>query len=322
MDPRGLLLDLETYYQGLGAEYLKDRDHARDDDEGDVVQEPHLRLRSTETVPALFGYQKELVEAFEQACFSPREENIALLALPTGAGKTRTAAVALLKILTSGRASLVLWLAPTRELLEQAAATLETVWHSYRNAAVVGFEWRKVLLTRLDPEIAGSQFLSKPGEVHGLEHGQVSDGRRTGYQLDGRFAIHGAIIRHERGRRERTAHRRDLSPATPPNQIEPRPRRRTARTRRPPRRTAGQGGGPSRDGRAPRGGPCPLHPRDAAGDAVAVEDDVPPERHRRQPRHPVVVAGNPEVAAEEGGRVLVEHRPQQRQRQVGVVLRA
>ena len=139
MDPRGLLLDLEAYYQGLGTEYLKDRDHARgvdvgDDDEGDVVQEPHLRLRSTETVPALFGYQRELVEAFEQACFSPREENIALLALPTGAGKTRTAAVALLKILTSGRASLVLWLAPTRELLEQAAATLETAWHSYRSA--------------------------------------------------------------------------------------------------------------------------------------------------------------------------------------------
>lgn len=57
-----------------------------------------------------------------------------MLTLPTGAGKTRTAAVALLRLLSSGRARTVLWLAPTRELLEQASATLRAVWRLDRSA--------------------------------------------------------------------------------------------------------------------------------------------------------------------------------------------
>ena len=85
--------------------------------------------------PALFTYQRELVEEVERICSAPGGRNVALLALPTGAGKTRTASVALLRLVTNGHASVVLWLAPTRELLEQAGATLRSVWLADRNAA-------------------------------------------------------------------------------------------------------------------------------------------------------------------------------------------
>ena len=85
--------------------------------------------------PTLFAYQRELVEGVERVCTASGGRNVALLALPTGAGKTRTAAVALLRLMTYGVASVVLWLAPTRELLQQAAATWRSVWLADRGAA-------------------------------------------------------------------------------------------------------------------------------------------------------------------------------------------
>ena len=132
-----LLRELEEYYSGLAAEYGADRDRSGGgpkDDEPASERRAHRQLRRAATVPGLFGYQKELVAALEEVCGLPQGENVGLLALPTGAGKTRTAAVALLRILTSGRARIVLWLAPSRELLEQAAETLESVWHADRSA--------------------------------------------------------------------------------------------------------------------------------------------------------------------------------------------
>ena len=132
-----VLHELEEYYPGLAAEYSADGDRGGGgpkDDEPASEERAHRRLRRAATVPALFGYQKELVAALEEVCGLPNGENVALLALPTGGGKTRTAAVALLRILTSGRARSVLWLAPSRELLEQAVETLDSVWHADRGA--------------------------------------------------------------------------------------------------------------------------------------------------------------------------------------------
>ena len=138
MDHRRLLRDLEIHYPGLAVEYGKETEgFLLDDaveDEDDSRSEAHLRLRSIEIVPRLFGYQQELVTAIERMCSSPPGGNIGLVALPTGAGKTRTAAVALLRLLTNRRANVVLWLAPTRELLEQASATLRSVWLADRRA--------------------------------------------------------------------------------------------------------------------------------------------------------------------------------------------
>ncbi|MDE2822090.1 MAG: DEAD/DEAH box helicase family protein, partial [Chloroflexota bacterium] len=127
MDHRQLLRELEIHYPGLAVEYDNQAhgvflDNALEDEDDDRPN-AHLRLRSAETVPSLFGYQQELVTAIERVCSSSPGANIGLVALPTGAGKTRTAAVALLRLLASHRASVVLWLAPTRELLEQACAT-------------------------------------------------------------------------------------------------------------------------------------------------------------------------------------------------------
>lgn len=166
MDQQRLLRNLEAYYPGLAVEYLNDADRvctrsADDDDENDEHQEPRLRLRSVERIPELFGYQRELVEAMERVCSSVRGNNIALLALPTGAGKTRTAAVALLKILKNGRANLILWLAPTRELLEQAAVTLESIWHSYRSAVDMDLV-RADLLGRFPADVERAVIFATP----------------------------------------------------------------------------------------------------------------------------------------------------------------
>ena len=169
MGHRQFLRELEGYYTGLAAEYSRDSDsvHAMgdpDDDEGDPSPEPLRRLRNVESVPALFGYQKELVGTFEEVCSLPRGDNLGLLALPTGAGKTRTAAVALLRMLTNGQARIVLWLAPTRELLEQAAVTIESVWRSYRGAVDMDLV-RADLLGRFPAKIECGVLLATPHMV-------------------------------------------------------------------------------------------------------------------------------------------------------------
>ena len=169
MGHRQFLRDLEVYYAGLGAEYSRDSDsfHAMEDledDEGDVSPDPRRRLRSAESVPALFGYQRELVDTFVAVCSLPRGDNLGLLALPTGAGKTRTAAVALLRMLTNGQAKIVLWLAPTRELLEQAAVTIESVWRSYRGAVDMDLV-RADLLGRFPADVGRGVLLATPHMV-------------------------------------------------------------------------------------------------------------------------------------------------------------
>lgn len=180
MGHQQFLRDLEGYYTGLAAEYSRDSDsvHAMgnpDDDEGDLSPEPLRRLRSVESVPALFGYQKELVGTFEEVCSLPRGDNLGLLALPTGAGKTRTAAVALLRMLTNGQARIVLWLAPTRELLEQAAVTIESVWRSYRGAVDMDLV-RADLLGRFPAKVECGVLLATPHMVAArLKKGVVPD---------------------------------------------------------------------------------------------------------------------------------------------------
>lgn len=138
LEERHLLRDLEAYYSGLAKEYGRDAARGAEESGGsDEQPASRVRLRGTDTVPPLFGYQRELVAEFERVCSLPRGMKVGLLTLPTGAGKTRTAAVALLRLLTTGRARTVLWLAPTRELLEQATATLQSVWYLDRQAVDV-----------------------------------------------------------------------------------------------------------------------------------------------------------------------------------------
>ena len=85
---------------------------------------------SVTVVPAwgLFPHQKRAAAAVER--FLYREDGRAMLHLPTGVGKTRTAMSVVASHLRSRAEGLVLWLAATRELLEQAAAEFELTWRA------------------------------------------------------------------------------------------------------------------------------------------------------------------------------------------------
>jgi len=76
----------------------------------------------------LFSYQREL--ATEMRLVVGRRGR-ALLALPTGAGKTRTAVASVLEMFANGDCNSVLWLAPSVELLNQANETFAALWRSY-----------------------------------------------------------------------------------------------------------------------------------------------------------------------------------------------
>ena len=77
---------------------------------------------------SLFPHQKRAAAAVER--FLYREDGRAMLHLPTGVGKTRTAMSIVASHLRSRDKGLVIWLAATRELLEQAAAEFELTWQA------------------------------------------------------------------------------------------------------------------------------------------------------------------------------------------------
>lgn len=86
--------------------------------------EPHIPL------PALHDYQHELVTKLYQILSAAEGKNRALLSLPTGAGKTRTAVEALLGWWGSqddGK-PYILWIAQSDELCEQAIEAFREVW--------------------------------------------------------------------------------------------------------------------------------------------------------------------------------------------------
>ena len=75
----------------------------------------------------LFDYQADLIVSCLYFFGSPGISK-ALLTLPTGAGKTRTVSVACLRTLDSFPSLKIAWLAPTKELLEQAHNTFYQLW--------------------------------------------------------------------------------------------------------------------------------------------------------------------------------------------------
>ena len=81
-----------------------------------------------EVIPerGLFPHQKKAASAVERFLYF--EEGRVMLHLPTGVGKTRTAMSIVASHLRNRSTGLVLWLATTRELLEQAADEFEVTW--------------------------------------------------------------------------------------------------------------------------------------------------------------------------------------------------
>lgn len=92
------------------------------------IRAPQLRLIRADTRPALFGYQEDLVEQVREVI---SESGAALLSLPTGGGKTRTAVVAVLDFLAQRGGGRVVWLAPTIELIDQAIDTFVRLWRDF-----------------------------------------------------------------------------------------------------------------------------------------------------------------------------------------------
>ena len=77
---------------------------------------------------SLYSYQRQVLRDILRALSSPERRVVAHL--PTGAGKTRIAAHAACRLLNENDTdnSLVIWLASTEELCEQAADSLSGAW--------------------------------------------------------------------------------------------------------------------------------------------------------------------------------------------------
>lgn len=85
-------------------------------------------LQAHRGVRPLFEYQESVLDDIESASYAGVTRG--LLSLPTGAGKTLTALVFLLRS-HAERPSRFLWIAPQRVLLEQAIAELQRAWWWY-----------------------------------------------------------------------------------------------------------------------------------------------------------------------------------------------
>ena len=92
-------------------------------DRPSIVSEPFERVVP---VRGLFPHQKRAASAVERYLYL--EDGRAMLHLPTGVGKTRTAMSIVASHLRSRSGGVVLWLAATRELLEQAAEEFVQTW--------------------------------------------------------------------------------------------------------------------------------------------------------------------------------------------------
>ncbi len=94
--------------------------------EGPAIEEvePHIPL------PELHEYQKDLFLQVQRVLDAPPERNRAILSLPTGAGKTRTAVEALLTWWNRDETIKphIIWIAQSDELCEQAAEAFREVW--------------------------------------------------------------------------------------------------------------------------------------------------------------------------------------------------
>ena len=117
--------------------------------------------------PSLFGYQLDLVNQVGDLFANGHS---ALLSLPTGGGKTRTAVIALLQSLEQFPRAV--WLAPTIELVDQAIRTFESMWRLMPGVP-------DLALTRTLPSSGESPvvWVTTPQAISALTEGQVPLGR-------------------------------------------------------------------------------------------------------------------------------------------------
>lgn len=101
------------------------------------------------TLPALRDFQLELQEQLTKVLNRRQDDNRAILTLPTGAGKTRTTVEALLLWRQSQpEPQMILWIAQSDELCEQAVQSFREVWFDlghrgepFRRTLTIGRLW-------------------------------------------------------------------------------------------------------------------------------------------------------------------------------------
>ena len=89
---------------------------------------PSENSLTVEAKRGLFAHQKRAAAEIERHLYSGTGR--AIMHFPTGTGKTRTAMSIVVSHLRAPSAGVVLWLAATRELLEQAASEFEVAWQA------------------------------------------------------------------------------------------------------------------------------------------------------------------------------------------------
>ena len=95
-----------------------------------TAREPLLQVDGPTELPAFHPYQQTIANEVRELLARP-ENRRALIALPTGAGKTRVAVQAIVEaVREDGFGGLVLWVADRDELCEQAVQSWSEVWHS------------------------------------------------------------------------------------------------------------------------------------------------------------------------------------------------
>ena len=152
-----------------------------------VKREAELTISGPIDLPELHDYQEEILESLRELLVSSSGRRRAVISLPTGGGKTRVAAEAVVKlVLNSSQTRTALWVAQTDELCEQAVQCFRQLWVNVGtpgedlrivrlwggqsnpappegNAPVVVIASIQTLNARL--EIAHLSWLAKPGVV-------------------------------------------------------------------------------------------------------------------------------------------------------------
>ncbi len=110
----------------------------------------HLSVEQVSPSFGLFEHQRVAADQVLNAIAAPPGRVV--LHMPTGAGKTRTAMHVVCRLLNGGRPKLIVWLAQSSELLEQAVDAFLSAWNALGN--------RDVTLVRLwgsgqVPDISG-----------------------------------------------------------------------------------------------------------------------------------------------------------------------
>lgn len=105
-------------------------------------------------VEPLFSYQREVVEAVQGLL--NQKETRAMVSLPTGGGKTRTALWLFRLLLQKNRVRRLLWVAPSTELVEQAEEALRSIWSTHYPSLPLQVITNDLGSTHIDHNVAGS----------------------------------------------------------------------------------------------------------------------------------------------------------------------